>query len=149
MLAATLTTKRTAPLIVSLALLTLAAFAISTSGCKGGDEENLSVGHHLEQIRVLVQIRPVLNGVNPGFDGHAKAGAADRVAGHLFALNAGLVHQGVQLVATVGDIHGAMGGFSPTCLKHLDQVRPAPHYLSYLGPDSIDTVREPPRQQRV
>src|SRR5262249_24696529 len=57
-----------------------ADFAVEDVHGEVGNEEGATLGHHGDEFGIFVQITAVLDGVNPGFDGHAQAWSTQGVA---------------------------------------------------------------------
>ena len=56
-----------------------------------GDEEGAALGHHRDELGILVEIAAMLDRVDAGLERQAQAGAAERMAHHLAAERVRLV----------------------------------------------------------
>ena len=108
---------------------------------EGGDEHRPALGHPVQQIRPLVEVEAVLDGVDAGPDREFRPGQSLAMRGGPIGLAMGLVHERAHLVGRhlarvrVLQLHRAGAG-----AHDLDEVRPGPDLLADGAPDVVGPV---------
>jgi hypothetical protein len=126
-------------------------FAVEDVYGEGRNEEGATLGHHGDEFGIFVQITAVLDGVNPGFDGHTQAWSTQGVAHDTPAQSVRFFHQRMHLVLGKGDIFGAVAGPGARAAggSALNHIGSSAHHRAYDLLHFVDTVGHPRRQRGV
>ena len=118
---------------------------------QGRDEEDVALGHHRDQLSVLVEVAAVLDRIDPRLDRDAQPGSTEGVAHHAPAERVRFVHERFHLfqreLGILRPVTGARAG--PAGRRALDHVRAGSDHRADRRPHRLDAVGDARRKPRI
>src|SRR5215470_8937998 len=118
---------------------------------EGGHQEHAALRHHRDQLRLLVEIAAVLDGIDAGLEGDAQAPSTEGVAHDLAPQRMRLVDQGAHLVQVEGAVLRPVAGARAGAARGgaLDDVGARPNHGAHDRPRLLDAIGDAVGQRGI